>query len=103
MSQTPKPTFVACSKLGKVIVVSETAKASIGPKKNNVAIQKDVLSALERLRSKFGTWTNRGSAQMVPQTRRTIQLCFQKELNMELQCSMKEPSEGRPVKGLGIS
>ena len=40
ISQIPKPRFVACSILGKVIaVVSQTAKASIGLKKYNVAMQ----------------------------------------------------------------
>ena len=34
ISQIPKPRFVACSILGKVIaVVSQTARASMGPKK----------------------------------------------------------------------
>ena len=39
ISQIPKPRFVACSILGKVIaVVSQTAKASMGLKKYNVAM-----------------------------------------------------------------
>ena len=40
MSQIPKPKFVACSILGKVLaVVSQRAKASIGLKKYSVAMQ----------------------------------------------------------------
>ena len=89
LSQIPKPRFVACSILGKVIaVVSQTAKASIGLKSTMLQCKKGVLSALGKLRSKCGTSTNRDSAQTVPQIKRTIQVCFQKELNMELRCSM---------------
>ena len=89
ISQVPKPRFVACSILGKMIaVVSQTAKASIGLKNTMLQCTKGVLSALGKLQSKFGTSTNRDSAQTVPQIRRTIPVCFQKELNMELRCSM---------------
>ena len=89
ISQIPKPRFVACSILSKVIaVVSQTASASIALKNAMLQCQKGVLSALGRLRSKFGTSTNRDSAQIVPQIRRTIQVCFQKDLNLELRCSM---------------
>ena len=71
--QIPTPRFVACSILGKVIaVVSQTASASIGPKNTTLQCKKGVLSALGKLRSNFGTSTNRGSAQTVPQIRWTI-------------------------------
>ena len=85
ISQIPKPRFVACSKLGEVIaVVSQTAKASIRLKKTLLQRRKVVISALGRLRGKFGTSTNRDNAQIVPQIRRTFQVYFHKELNLEL-------------------
>ena len=82
MNYLPKPRFIACSILSKKIaVVSQTATASIGLKNTTQRHKNDVLSALGSLRSKFGTSTNRDSAQNVPRIKRTRQVCFQKELN----------------------
>ena len=89
ISQIPKSRFLACAILGILIaVVSQTAKASEGLKNTMLQCKKGVLSALGGLQSKFGTSMNRGSAQAVPQIRRTVQVCFQKELNMELRRSI---------------